>query len=228
MKLKTSVAKKSTRKKVAASVAVAKSLPAKPVHRGRQRCQVAEASILKATADLLTEHSLRDVTAEAIAERAGVSKATIYKWWPNKNRVALDAFLSQMEEQVPIPNTGSVVRDFTEQVVESTRFYTSRYGRMLAQFLAEGQSDPNFLALFRERFQQPRRNAVRVLWERGVARGEVRKDVDVELVIDLLFGTVVYRLMGNHNPLDDATAKSIVDAVFHGLLVSKGKSKSRN
>jgi AcrR family transcriptional regulator len=228
MKMKTSIAKKSTWKKAAVSVAVAKSPPPKPVHRGRQRCQVAEASILKATSDLLTEHSLREVTAEAIAERAGVSKATIYKWWPNKNRVALDAFLSRIEEEVPTPNTGSVLRDFTEQLVESTRFYTSRYGRMLAQFLAEGQSDPEFLALFRERFQQPRRKVVRVMWERGVARGEVRKDIDVELVIDLLFGTVVYRLMGNHNPLDDATAKSIVDAVFHGLLIPKGKSKHRN
>src|SRR5205085_1498220 len=142
-----------------------------------------------------------------------------------KNRVALDAFLSQMQEQVPIPDTGSVERDFIEHLVESTRFYTSGYGRMLAQFLAEGQSDPNFLALYRERFQQPRRTSVRVIWERGVARGEVRKDIDVELVIDLLFGPVVFRLLSNHAPLDDATAKSIVDVVFHGLLKTNTKGK---
>ena len=226
MKLKTSKAKKKS-SKTAAGVGLLAPAPPKK-HRGRQRCQIAEAAILKATSDLLKEQSLRDVTADAIADRAGVSKATIYKWWPNKNRVALDAFLSQLEKEVPIPNTGSVVGDFTEQLVHSARFYTSRYGRMLAQFLAEGQSDPTFLALFRERFQQPRRNSVRVIWERGVARGEVRKDVDFELVIDLLFGTVVYRLLGAHNPLDDAAARSIVDAVFHGVLVPKAKGKVRS
>jgi AcrR family transcriptional regulator len=220
MKTKALNAKTPVRKKVAP----AKSPPAKGVHRGRQRCHIAEAAILKAASELLTKNSLRDITAEAIA----VSKATIYKWWPNKNRVALDAFLSQMEEQVPTPNTGSVLRDFSEQLVESTRFYTSRYGRMLAQFLAEGQSDPDFLALFRERFQQPRRKAVRIMWDRAVDRGEIRKEVDVELVIDLLFGAVVYRLMGNHNPLDDATAKAMVETIFHGVLMPKTKSKARN
>jgi AcrR family transcriptional regulator len=212
----------------AAVVDGAEKSATKATRRGRQRCQAAEAAILKATSELMKEQCLREVTADAIAERAGVSKATIYKWWPNKNRVALDAFLIQLQEQVPIPDTGSVLRDFTEHLVVATRFYTSRYGRMLAQFLAEGQSDSDFLALFKERFQQPRRNSVRVIWERAVARGEVRKDIDVDLVIDLLFGPVVYRLLCHHSQLDDAAAKSIVDVVFHGLLEPKAKSKDRN
>src|ERR1700749_3158779 len=112
MKLKTTKAKKKS-SKTAAGVGLGEPEPSKK-HRGRQRCQIAEAAILKATAELLKEQSLRDVTADAIADRAGVSKATIYKWWPNKNRVALDAFLSQLEKEVPIPNTGSVVGDCTE------------------------------------------------------------------------------------------------------------------
>ena len=145
MKLKTSVVKKSTRKKAATSVAVAKSPPPKPVHRGRQRCQVAEASILKAASDLLIEHSLRDVTAEAIAERAGVSKATIYKWWPNKNRVALDAFLiTNAGAEVPIPNTGSVVRDFVEHLVEATRFYHKRLRADARAVPCRGTKRPKF------------------------------------------------------------------------------------
>jgi AcrR family transcriptional regulator len=199
----------------------------KPTRRGRQRCHVAEAAILKATSELMKEQCLREVTADAIADRAGVSKATIYKWWPNKNRVALDAFLAQLTEQVPIPDTGSVVRDFAEHMVEAARFYSGRYGRMLAQFLAEGQSDAAFLTLFKERFQQPRRNAVRVIWERAVARGEVRNDIDVDLVFDLLFGAVVYRLLCDHI-LDDSIANTIVETAFHGLLVPKTKTKERS
>ncbi|HEX3598639.1 MAG TPA: TetR-like C-terminal domain-containing protein [Lacipirellulaceae bacterium] len=64
-----------------------------------------------------------------------------------------------------------------------------------------------------------------MIWERGAARGEVRKGIDVELVIDLLFRPVVYRLLCDHNRLDDDAARSIVDVVFHGLLLPKGKSK---
>ena len=187
--------------------------------RGRQRSQAAETAILNATIELMKELPLRDITADAIANRAGVSKATIYKWWPNKNRVALDAFLSAMQEQAPIPDTGSTMNDFNEHLKAAVRFYTSPSGRMLAEFIVEGQSDPEFLALFRERFQQPRRKELRMIWERGVARGEVDREVDVELVIDLIFGPVVYRLLGGHNPLNDAEAEAIVQGVFRGIGV---------
>ena len=84
-----------------------------PKARGRHRSLEAEAAILKATLQLLVRQPLRKVTTDAIARRAGVSKATIYKWWPNKSLVALDAYLAGMSEQVPIPDTGSAELDFT-------------------------------------------------------------------------------------------------------------------
>src|SRR5712692_7913660 len=85
-------------------------------HKGRKRSAAAEAAILTATVELLEDKPLCEVTAEAIAERAGVSKATLYKWWPNKNRVALDAFLSRAQMKIPGSDTGSALRDFTEQL----------------------------------------------------------------------------------------------------------------
>ncbi len=112
---------------------------------------------------------------DAIAERAGVSKATIYKWWPNKRLVALDAYLAGMTERVLMPDTGSAERDFTEQLQSLTEFYLSPIGRLFNQFIAEGQSDPGFLALFRERFLYARRDAARMMWRRGVDRGEIRQ-----------------------------------------------------
>jgi AcrR family transcriptional regulator len=203
-----------------------------PKKRGRQRSTVAEAAILKATMELLEDRPLAAVTAEDIASRAGVSKATLYKWWPNKNRIALDAFLDRMSEDVPIPDTGSARLDFLEQLRNAMRFYSSSRGRMLSQFIAEGRSDPEFLRLFQERFQQPRRQAVRATWKRGVARGELRPDVDAETVIDLLFGPVVYRLMSEHGPLDDSAAETIVEAVFNGITkppaATNGKKRTKN
>ena len=185
--------------------------------RGRHRSLEAEAAILKATLYLLERQPLRKVTADAIAQRAGVSKATIYKWWPNKSLVALDAYLAGMSEQVPVPDTGSAEQDFTQQLKSVMAFYTSPLGKLFCQFIAEGQSDPEFLALFRDRFLCARRDTARVMWERGVERGEIRKDVDGEIVLDLIYGPMVFRLLTGHGSLAEREAESVVKTVFEGL-----------
>lgn len=177
----------------------------------------AEAAILKATLYLLGRQPLRRITTDAIAQRAGVSKATIYKWWPNKSMVALDAYLADMTEQVATPDTGSAEMDFTLQLKSVTAFYTSSLGRLFGQFLAEGQSDPEFLALFRERFLQARRDAARVMWQRGVERGEIRDDIDSDTVLDLIYGPLVFRLLAGHGPMNELEAEKVVVAVFGGI-----------
>lgn len=195
--------------------------------RGRHRSLEAEASILKATLDLLERKPLREVTADAIARRAGVSKATIYKWWPNKSLVALDAYLGGMTERVVMPDTGSAELDFTVQLKSVTAFYKSPLGRLFCQFIAEGQSDPGFLALFRERFLYARRDAARVMWRRGVDRGEIRKEVDGEIVLDLIYGPMVFRLLAGHGSLNDRESEAMVEAVFHGLKQHRPKSPNK-
>ena len=169
--------------------------------RGRHRSLVAESAILRATLYLLERQPLRKVTADAIALRAGVSKATIYKWWSNKSLVALDAYLAGMTEQVPLPDTGSAEQDFTEQLKSVMTFFTTPIGRLFCQFIAEGQSDTNFLELFRNRFLHARRDSARVMWRRGVDRGDIRDDLDSELVLDLIYGPMVWRLLAGHAPV---------------------------
>jgi AcrR family transcriptional regulator len=185
--------------------------------RGRQRSLEAEASILKAALYLLERKPLRLVTADAIARRAGVSKATIYKWWPNKSMVALDAYLGGMTARVAMPDTGCAELDFTAQLKSVMAFYKSPLGKLFCQFIAEGQSDPGFLALFRERFLYARRDAARVMWQRGVDRGEIRKEIDGEIVLDLIYGPMVFRLLAGHGSLNDSESEEMVTAVFGGL-----------
>jgi AcrR family transcriptional regulator len=189
--------------------------------RGRHRSVEAEAAILKATLYLLERQPLRKVTADAIARRAGVSKATIYKWWPNKSLVALDAYLAGMSEQVPVPDTGSAERDFTQQLKSVMAFYTSPLGRLFCQFIAEGQSDSAFLALFRERFLFARRDTARVMWRRGVERGEIREEVDGEIVLDLIYGPMVFRLLTGHGSVAEHESEAVVKTVFAGLRKEK-------
>jgi AcrR family transcriptional regulator len=198
-----------------------------PKPRGRHRSLEAEASILKATLHLLERKPLRKVTMDAIAERAGVSKATIYKWWPNKRLVALDAYLAGITERVSMPDTGSAERDFTEQLRSLTEFYISPVGRLFNQFIAEGQSDPGFLALFRERFLYARRDAARVMWRRGVDRGEIRREVDGEIVLDLVYGPTIFRLMAGHGALSGAESAAMIEAVFGGLRQPGYRCKSK-
>ena len=157
------------------------------------------------------------MTAEAIAARAGVSKATLYKWWPNKSLVALDAFLLHMQSEVPSPDTGSARTDFIEQVKLLIRFLASPYGRIYGQFIAEGRNDAAFLEQFRERFIQPRRDGIRVIWQRGVDRGEIRPDICSDIALDLIYGPVMFRMLTGHSPLNDEQAEAIVDAAFSGI-----------
>jgi AcrR family transcriptional regulator len=186
-------------------------------NRGRQRSEESEEAILTATLQLLMEKSLRHITVEEIARKAGVGKATIYKWWPSKAYVALDAFLRKMNRMVRTPDTGSAERDFKEQLQSLIAFYASPTGHIFSQFIAEGQSDKEFAALFRTRFLKPRREGVGVIFDRAVARGEINPNLDRELVLDLIYGPAVFRLMVEHAPLDREVAEAMITTLFRGL-----------
>ncbi|MCQ6358853.1 MULTISPECIES: TetR/AcrR family transcriptional regulator [Bacillus cereus group] len=187
--------------------------------RGRPRSNKVSERILKATIELLFEEGLRKTTVDEISARAEVSKATIYKWWPNKNVVSIDAFLFKMEAEVKIPDTGSVREDFLQQLLSVMRFYKSPIGKVFTQLIAESQYDPHIATIFRERFLVSRQNAVQVMLQRGFDRNEIRNDIDSKIIIDLIYGPMIYRLLTGHAPLDDNLAKSIVDVVIKGIRV---------
>jgi hypothetical protein len=140
--------------------------------------------------------------------------------------VALDAYLAGMSEQVAMPDTGSAELDFTQQLKSVMAFYTSSLGRLFCQFIAEGQSDPAFLALFRERFLYARRDTARIMWRRGVDRGEIREEIDGEMVLDLIYGPMIFRLLAGHGSLSDRESEALVEAVFGGLR-SSGRKQVR-
>lgn len=185
--------------------------------RGRPRSEESEEAILAATIQLLSQKPLRDITMEEIARKAGVGKATIYKWWPSKAYVALDAFLRKMNRMVPIPDTGSVRRDILEQLRSLMVFYKSPAGRILGQFVAESQTDKEFASLFRQRFLKPRRETTGVVLDRGVERGEIDQNLDRELVLDMMYGPAIYRMIIGHAPLEAKMADEMVSILFGGL-----------
>jgi len=184
---------------------------------GRPRSQQSRAAVLRATSELMREVGLRAMTTEDIAARSGASKATIYKWWPNKYAVAVEAFLSEMAVESADPDTGSAREDFRRALRGLIHFYTGETGRAYAQLVGEAQFDPKIGAELRDHLVGSRRELVRAIWDRGVARGELRADVDPEVAIDLIFGPAMYRLIAGHAPLDDTAAAAVVDAAIRGL-----------
>ncbi|WP_396929315.1 TetR/AcrR family transcriptional regulator [Mycolicibacterium sp.] len=184
---------------------------------GRPRSEQSRSAVVRATSELLHEVGLRAMTTEQIAARSGASKATIYKWWPNKYGVAVDAFFSELQADSPDPDTGSARTDFSVWLRGLCHFYTGPSGRVFAQLVGEAQFDPEVADVLREGLIRSRRAVLASIWERGVARGELRDDIDPDVAVDLLIGPALYRLMAGHAGLDDATADAIVDAAIRGL-----------
>lgn len=187
--------------------------------QGRPRSEQSRAAVLKAATELLHEVGAQAMTTDELAGRSGVSKATIYKWWPNKYAVAVEAFLSEMMAESFDPDTGSAREDLRIMLRGMVHFYSGPSGRVYAQLIGEGQSDLLVQTELWEHLVAHRRELVRAIWNRGVARGEVRADVDPEVAIDVVFAPPLYRLMMGHAPLDDAAADAIVDAAMRGLAL---------
>jgi AcrR family transcriptional regulator len=192
-------------------------------HRGRQRSEESEEAILSAVIRLLRQKPLRDISIEEIAREAEVGKATIYKWWPSKAYLAFDAFSKKLKEMVPIRDTGNAERDFKEQLCALFAFFESPAGRLLGQFLGEGQIDEEFACLFRERFIKPRRELVGVIFDRAVERGEIRTGLDRELVLDMIYGPGFYRMMIRRAPLGREAVDTMVSVLFRGLTGTPSK-----
>jgi len=188
--------------------------------RGRPRSERAQQAILGAASDLLYEQGLSAMNVALVAERAGVSKATIYRWWPSKEVLALDAFATDWETISPVqsPDTGSLRGDLHERFRIFWRLMRARpVGRVLTGLAAHAQADQEFAELYRERFLEPRRIATREIFQRALDRGEIPADADVEVALDLLYGSLLHRLFQGHAPLDDHFAHEVVELVVAAL-----------
>lgn len=193
----------------------------RPGQKGRPRSQAAEAAVLTAATELMDELRPAQITAEAIAKRAGVSKATLYKWWPTKTHVLLDAVLQHAITQIPLPDSGSTRQDFVLLLRGFIHFHKStNFGVTVAHLFAEGMNDPEILAIYNELYALPRRAQIRTIWERGVARGDIRAAIDPELALDMLYGPIIYRYLVHHAPLEEDFADRVVAMVFDGAAAA--------
>ena len=187
--------------------------------RGRPRSEKARLAILEAATELLLVQGLSAVSMDAVAERAGVSKATIYRWWPTKESLALDALFNEWAAARPAArDTGSLRGDLLSLMRPWARLAASRpYGRVIAGLITEAQMDPAFAAEYRTRFVEPRREQGRVVFRRAIERGEIPADTKIEVALDMLYGPLYHRLLHGHAPLNDRFVRDVVDTALAGI-----------
>jgi AcrR family transcriptional regulator len=186
-------------------------------HPGRPRCPVAHQNILKAARELVEEGGFDCLTIEGIAARAGVGKTTVYRRWPNKASIVMDAFFEEVSSRTSFPDTGSAREDIRLQLRQFVAELNGPLGCKISLLLANGQFDEEMAEAFRARWIEPRRSEAQLVIKRGIERGEIRREVDVDVLVDALYGPVYFRLLGEHAPLTETFADTLVEIVMSGL-----------
>jgi AcrR family transcriptional regulator len=187
--------------------------------RGRRRSERAHAAILAATQELLVERGYGNLTIEGVAARAGVGKQTIYRWWPSRPTLVLEAYLAGSDALPPPAPGASVQEDVRALLVWLSAVLAQPIGgRVLAGLVADLQQDEDLAAGYRRDVVPVRRTAMLGALERGRARGEIRAEADLGVAVDALHGAVFYRLLLSGEPLDDVFAATVADHVLAGLV----------
>lgn len=174
-------------------------------------------AVLTAAADVLDERGYRGFSVDEVARRSRVSKATIYKHWSGGFEIAVEGYGQRVTEALPVASTGHVEADLLEQVRRVADLYAGPRGRVITELLGAGAAIPNGAGLVRDRFFAQRRADSSALVHQGVAAGLWRLDFEPELVIELLFGPVVFRAVNGERPLSAEEATSLASVALRGL-----------
>jgi AcrR family transcriptional regulator len=184
---------------------------------GRPRSEEARKAILESTLELLKQSGFADLSIESIASHAGVGKATVYRWWPNKGGLVMDAFVSVAEQELSFPPSGPVEKAIREQMKKWSSIFGGPLGRVIAAVIGAGQSEPEMLEAFQNYYVEPRRREARELLKRAMKNGELRPDLDPNLILDILYGPLYLRLLIQSGPLTLAFIDQVFEIVWPGL-----------
>ncbi|HWE07352.1 MAG TPA: TetR/AcrR family transcriptional regulator [Rhizomicrobium sp.] len=189
--------------------------------RGRPRDPGTRRRILAAAAKLLDEGGLGAVTMEAIAALAGVGRPTIYRGWPNAHAVAMSAFLERDRTAPPSHKSRSALAALRSRLRELAETLATRAGRSTAMMIAAAQNDSELAKVFRTHFVMKSREEGRALLARAAAEGGIRRKIDIEAALDLIYAPFYFRLLIGHAPLTSRDTDAILDLALAGLAARR-------
>ena len=186
------------------------------------RSEHSRQAILQTTMKLLDERepgstTVQQLSIERIAREAGVSKTTIYRWWPNKAAVVIDTFLENHILATPVREDLPAIEALREHITALAAVYARHEGRLMAQLIAESQYDPATLDEFKKHFWRPRRDAVNRLIERAVAEGSIRGDRDTDEIAERIYAPIYFKLLFQEGELDSDAMTAGFELALEGI-----------
>ena len=194
-------------------------MSARPRPVGRPREARADRAILTAALELIADHGVQALRVDDVARHAGVGKASIYRRYRSKDQLVTEAVGALVDQEIAIPDSGSTEEDLLVLMREAVALYGGETlaARLMPSVVDEMSRNTELAAIARDRFLTRRRAALRVVFERGTARGDLRRDLDVEFALDVLAGPLFYRLLVTGGPIDEGLAQAVADLILRGL-----------
>jgi AcrR family transcriptional regulator len=180
----------------------------------RPRSEPTRRAILDAALVLIETDGYRHLTMEGIAKRAAVSKQTVYRWWPSPAGVLMEALNERAVVLVGDRDLGSFERNLRTFIRRTVAALNDSLAPLVATLMAEAQRDEHFAPVFRQQFLARRRAALRAVFEQAIDRGEITSTTDIDLLVEIAFGTVWYRVLSKHAPLNRRFADHLTDALL--------------
>ncbi|MCE7886866.1 MAG: TetR/AcrR family transcriptional regulator [Alphaproteobacteria bacterium PRO2] len=197
---------------------------AKVFRKGRPRSQKSRAAILKATNALLLHTSVQELSIEAIARRAKVGKTTIYRWWPNKTAVVMEALSTQPAMNAPMPTARNNHEALVLQLEKLIRLLHSKNGQTIAQLFSEAQGNEASQEIFENSFLSPLMDAIGFSIEEGCKSGEFRP-INTKMALDLLCGPIFFRLMAHPQEFNEEFEQTFPRGVVRLIATEKKTDK---
>lgn len=186
--------------------------------RGRRPAEDVRADVLRVVGEHLLSDGLAGLTFEKVARDSGVSKVTLYKWWPSVGVLALDGYFHAVEETLAFPNTGDIRADIATQLRQFVKLMTTTpSGRVLTELVGRSQSDAALAEAYRRLYSAERRRLATDRLSEAQRAGQIGESVDVRVVVDQLWGAVYHRLLIPDEPIDGEFAEKLVANLFDGI-----------
>jgi AcrR family transcriptional regulator len=194
---------------------------------GRPRDARADRAILDATLGLIAKHGVHGFRTEDVAARAAVGKGAIYRRYRSKDELVTAAVAALVGEEIALPDTGSTRGDLLVLMREAVTLYRSSLAaRLMPNLVGAMAEQPELARAVRAGFLASRRTALGEVLRRGVGRGDLRRDLDLELALDVLGGPLFYRLLITGGPIDEQLAEGVADLILRGFAPSESRATS--
>jgi len=186
--------------------------------RGRPRSDASKEAVLSAAFAILREKGYAEMAIEAVSARAGVAKTTIYRWWKNRQELAVEAFFTHTTAELAFPNTGSVKEDFRQQIHQLASFLRGPAGEAMAAMIFASRQDPILREALSTRWVGPRRRWGKERIQRAADQGECVPGIDLNVALEVMYSPIYNRMLFGLGVPSEHEVDAALNIVLPGIF----------